>query len=44
MMNKGAYIHFSHDLVPNFTQFAHSPHPDVRPMAYAAGGGGMMGL
>ncbi|GMH50657.1 hypothetical protein TrRE_jg2372 [Triparma retinervis] len=44
MGNKGAFIHFGHDLEPKFTQYAHSPHPDVRPMAYAQGMGGLMGL
>lgn len=41
MGNKGAFIHFSHDLVPNFTKFESVPHPDVKPMAYAAGMGGL---
>jgi serine/threonine-protein phosphatase 5 len=41
MMNKGAFITFKKDCVPRFTQFGHSPHPEIRPMAYAAGGGAM---
>lgn len=41
MGNKGAFIHFGKDCKPNFTQFEAVPHPDVRPMAYAAGMGGL---
>jgi len=41
MGNKGAFIHFAKDCVPKFTQFEAVPHPDVRPMAYAAGMGGL---
>jgi len=41
MGNKGAFIHFDSTLVPKFTQFEAVPHPDVKPMAYAAGMGGM---
>ena len=38
MGNKGAFIRFTTpDMTPQFTTFAASPHPDVRPMAYAAG-------
>ena len=38
MGNKGAFIRFTApDMTPQFTTFAASPHPDVRPMAYAAG-------
>ena len=44
MGNKGAFIHFGRDLVPKFTQFEAVPHPDIRPMAYAQGMGGLMGL
>ena len=37
MGNKGAFIRFEGgDMVPHFTQFDAAPHPDVRPMAYAA--------
>lgn len=40
MGNKGAYITFrGEDMVPKFTTFSQSPHPDVKPMQYA---GGMM--
>ncbi len=41
MGNKGAFIHFGKDCKPNFTKFDSVPHPDVRPMAYAAGMGGL---
>ena len=41
MGNKGAFIHFGKDLEPKFTQFEAVPHPDVKPMAYAAGMGGL---
>jgi serine/threonine-protein phosphatase 5 len=41
MGNKGAFIHFGKDCKPKFTQFEAVPHPDVRPMAYAAGMGGL---
>jgi serine/threonine-protein phosphatase 5 len=41
MGNKGAFIHFDSSLVPKFTQYTCVPHPDVRPMAYAAGMGGL---
>jgi serine/threonine-protein phosphatase 5 len=41
MGNKGAYIHFDASLEPKFTQYTAVPHPDVKPMAYAAGMGGM---
>merc|ERR1719197_1060425 len=34
--NKGAFIKFEHDLKPQFTQFKHVPHPDMKPMAYAS--------
>lgn len=34
--NKGAFITFTQDMVPRFTQFEAVPHPNVRPMAYAA--------
>jgi len=44
MGNKGAFIHFGHEMEPKFTQYEHSPHPDIRPMAYAQGMGGLMGL
>jgi len=32
---KGAFITFTADCVPRFTQFEHVPHPPVKPMAYA---------
>jgi len=41
MKNKGAFIHFGKDLEPKFTQFSEVPHPEIRPMAYAAGMGGL---
>jgi len=41
MGNKGAFIHFDSTLEPKFTQFESVPHPDVKPMAYAAGMGGL---
>jgi serine/threonine-protein phosphatase 5 len=37
MGNKGAFIRFDADCTPSFTQFDAAPHPDKRPMAYAAG-------
>jgi len=45
MGNKGAFIRFECDLVPHFTQFDAAPHPNVKPMAFAAGMfGGMFGM
>jgi serine/threonine-protein phosphatase 5 len=41
MGNKGAFIHFDASLEPKFTQYEAVPHPEVRPMAYAAGMGGL---
>jgi serine/threonine-protein phosphatase 5 len=41
MGNKGAYIHFDATLEPKFTQYMAVSHPNVKPMAYAAGMGGM---
>jgi serine/threonine-protein phosphatase 5 len=41
MGNKGAYIHFDCTMDPKFTQFDAVPHPNVKPMAYAAGMRGM---
>jgi len=41
MGNKGAFIHFGASLEPKFTQYEAVPHPEVRPMAYAAGMGGL---
>lgn len=41
MGNKGAFIHFDETFEPRFTQYEAVPHPDVRPMAYAAGMGGL---
>ena len=37
MGNKGAFIRFDADCTPSFTQFGAAPHPDKKPMAYAAG-------
>mmetsp|Transcript_13331 Transcript_13331/g.25051 ORF Transcript_13331/g.25051 Transcript_13331/m.25051 type:complete len:555 (+) Transcript_13331:137-1801(+) len=44
MGNKGAFIHFDKSLEPKFTQYTSVPHPDVKPMAYSAGMGGIFGL
>ena len=44
MGNKGAFITFGPDLVPEFQQYEAVSHPDIRPMAYAQGMGGLMGL
>ena len=41
MGNKGAFIHFDDSLVPKYTQYESVPHPNIRPMAYAAGMGGL---
>jgi len=41
MGNKGAFIHFGATLEPKFTQYEAVPHPNVKPMAYAAGMGGL---
>lgn len=41
MGNKGAFIHFAKDCEPKYTQFDCVPHPNVRPMQYAAGMGGL---
>ncbi len=42
--NKGAFIRFSGgDMAPAFTTYPASPHPNVRPMAYASFMGGMFG-
>jgi serine/threonine-protein phosphatase 5 len=41
MGNKGAFIHFRKDCKPQYTQFDCVAHPHVRPMAYAAGMGGL---
>jgi len=44
MGNKGAFIHFDATCEPKFTQYEAVSHPDVKPMQYAAGMGGMGGL
>lgn len=37
MGNKGAFVRFNgSDMVPHFTTFEASPHPDVKPMRYAS--------
>jgi len=36
MGNKGAFIRFGPEMTPKMTQFESSPHPAVRPMAYAS--------
>jgi serine/threonine-protein phosphatase 5 len=41
MGNKGAFIHFDKSLEPKYTQYTAVSHPDVKPMAYAAGMGGL---
>lgn len=41
MGNKGAFIHFDETCEPRFTQYEAVPHPNIRPMAYAAGMGGL---
>jgi len=41
MGNKGAFIHFDKTMEPKFTQYEAVTHPAVRPMAYAAGMGGL---
>ena len=41
MGNKGAFIHLDASMEPRFTKFEAVPHPNVKPMAYAAGMGGM---
>jgi len=41
MGNKGAFIHFDDTYEPKFTQYEAVPHPNVKPMAYAAGMGGL---
>ena len=41
MGNKGAFIHFDGTWEPKFTQYEAVSHPDVKPMAYAAGMGGL---
>mmetsp|Transcript_15393 Transcript_15393/g.19234 ORF Transcript_15393/g.19234 Transcript_15393/m.19234 type:complete len:490 (-) Transcript_15393:160-1629(-) len=41
MENKGAFIQFDQNLDKKFVQFEAVSHPDVRPMAYAAGMGGL---
>jgi serine/threonine-protein phosphatase 5 len=41
MGNKGAFIHFDKTMEPKFTQYDAVPHPPIRPMAYAAGMGGL---
>lgn len=41
MGNKGAYIHFDDSYEPKFTKFEAVSHPNVKPMVYAAGMGGL---
>eukprot|EP00527_Entomoneis_sp_CCMP2396_P005052 CAMPEP_0198147094 /NCGR_PEP_ID=MMETSP1443-20131203/33199_1 /TAXON_ID=186043 /ORGANISM="Entomoneis sp., Strain CCMP2396" /LENGTH=552 /DNA_ID=CAMNT_0043811249 /DNA_START=174 /DNA_END=1832 /DNA_ORIENTATION=- len=43
MGNKGAFIHFSehNNCEPEFVQFDAVPHPNVKPMQYAVGMGGL---
>jgi serine/threonine-protein phosphatase 5 len=41
MGNKGAFITFDASCKPKFTQFEAVPHPEVKPMAYAAGMAGL---
>jgi len=44
MGNKGAFIHLDDGLVPEYTQYEAVEHPEIRPMAYAAGMGGLFGM
>lgn len=37
MGNKGAYIVFDKSIEPKICMFSESPHPDIKPMAYATG-------
>jgi serine/threonine-protein phosphatase 5 len=39
--NKAAFIHFDASLEPKFTQFSEVKHPNIGPMAYAAGMGSL---
>mmetsp|Transcript_22409 Transcript_22409/g.25499 ORF Transcript_22409/g.25499 Transcript_22409/m.25499 type:complete len:538 (-) Transcript_22409:42-1655(-) len=41
MGNKGAFIHFDKTMKPKFNQFEAVSHPNIRPMVYAAGMGGL---
>lgn len=41
MGNKGAFIHFDASLEPRFHQYEAVPHPNIKPMAYAAGISGL---
>jgi len=44
MGNKGALIKLGSDLKPQFTQFTAVPHPDIKPMAYAASTANLIGM
>lgn len=44
MGNKGGVVRLDADCNPTFLSFDAVPHPPVRPMAYAAGMGGMFGF
>ena len=44
MGNKGAILSFDNEGEYTVTQFEAVPHPPMRPMAYAAGMGGMFGF
>mmetsp|Transcript_27443 Transcript_27443/g.76716 ORF Transcript_27443/g.76716 Transcript_27443/m.76716 type:complete len:494 (+) Transcript_27443:103-1584(+) len=39
MGNKSAVVRLKKDCKPEFLQFTHVPHPNIRPMAYTSGGG-----
>lgn len=43
MGNKGAFIRFNSECVPEYTTFDAVPHPAIRPMAYASGFSNMFG-
>ena len=45
MGNKGAFATFvAPDMKPTYTSFDAVPHPDIKPMAYSSGLGGMFGF
>lgn len=39
--NKGALIRFDSNMKPTFKQYTAVPHPNVKPMAYSQGFGGL---
>ncbi|RSH87663.1 uncharacterized protein EHS24_000177 [Apiotrichum porosum] len=42
--NKAAYVRMQADGQLSYHQFEAVPHPDIKPMAYSSGFGGMMGI